>query len=298
MPVFAPSTGDAADASESEYTAFGSPQAVTIVGYDGDAMEPFATRDGRYLLFNNRNDPPEKTRLYYAERIDDSRFRFAGEIRSANVDGKLTAVASLDCHGELYFVSNRSYDTTYSTLYRARFEAGAVREVAIVPGVAVGRPPFLNFDAEISADGRTLYAVVSEFSPGGPKSATIAAFARHGDTFVADNAEDTALASVNAGGAVVYAPDISADGRELFYTRLTRDSDGPHVAIERVARARAGAAFGAPQRIAAISGFAEAPSLSPDGGSLYYHQLVDGHFVIMRVTRSRAAAGSGSRCSK
>jgi Tol biopolymer transport system component len=298
MPEFASSTADAANAAESEYTAFGSPQAVAIVGYDGDAMEPFVTRDGRYLLFNNRNDPPDKTRLYYAERIDDTHFRFAGEIRGANVEGKLTAVASLDCHGEFYFVSNRSYDTTYSTLYHARFAAGAVRDVAIVSGVAVGQPPFLNFDAEISPDGRTLYAVVSEFSPGGPKSATIAAFARRGNAFVTDDAEDTALASVNAGGAIVYAPDVSADGRELFYTKLTRDLGGPHVAIERVARDRPGAAFGAPLSIAAISGFAEAPSLSPDGRSLYYHQLVAGRFVIKRVVRSRAAAGSGSRCAQ
>lgn len=40
--------------------AFADPERVTIQGYDGDAMEPFLSRDGRFLLFNNRNDPPEK----------------------------------------------------------------------------------------------------------------------------------------------------------------------------------------------------------------------------------------------
>ena len=31
---------------------FTHPQRVTIRGYNGDAMEPFLTRDGRYLFFN------------------------------------------------------------------------------------------------------------------------------------------------------------------------------------------------------------------------------------------------------
>jgi hypothetical protein len=36
---------------------FDNPERVTILGYDDDAMEPFITRDGRYLLFNNLNEP-------------------------------------------------------------------------------------------------------------------------------------------------------------------------------------------------------------------------------------------------
>ena len=34
-------------------------------------MEPFVTKDGRFLIFNNRNEPPERTDLFYAERIND-----------------------------------------------------------------------------------------------------------------------------------------------------------------------------------------------------------------------------------
>ena len=44
--------------------------------------------------------------------------------------------------------------------------------------------------------------------------------------------------------------------------------------------------FGKPRKIEAISGFAEAPALSPDEKSLYYHLNVNGTFVIYRVTRS------------
>src|SRR5271165_3074338 len=59
---------------------FGPPQDVTLEGYTGDAMEPFLTRDGKYLLFNNSNQPPTNTNLQWAERIDDLRFVYRGEI--------------------------------------------------------------------------------------------------------------------------------------------------------------------------------------------------------------------------
>jgi hypothetical protein len=35
---------------------FRHPERVALVGYEGDAMEPFMSRDGRFLLFNNQND--------------------------------------------------------------------------------------------------------------------------------------------------------------------------------------------------------------------------------------------------
>jgi hypothetical protein len=127
--------GAGAGPAESLYAGFSHPERVTIVGYTGDAMEPFVTRDGRYLLFNNRNFPPEKTDLFYAERIDVRTYRFRGPLAGAN-SPELDAVASVDCAGTLYFVSNRSYAATLSTIYRARFRDGAVTNVEIVPGVS------------------------------------------------------------------------------------------------------------------------------------------------------------------
>ncbi|NJN64367.1 MAG: hypothetical protein HC882_05415 [Acidobacteria bacterium] len=62
------------------YQGFGAVERVTILGYDGDAMEPFITRDGRFLLFNNRNDPKIDTKLLVAERRDDVTFVYRGEL--------------------------------------------------------------------------------------------------------------------------------------------------------------------------------------------------------------------------
>jgi hypothetical protein len=41
-------------------------------------MEPFITRDGHFLFFNNSNNPRVDTNLYWATRIDDLTFQFAG----------------------------------------------------------------------------------------------------------------------------------------------------------------------------------------------------------------------------
>jgi hypothetical protein len=66
-----------------DYTRFAAPERVTIEGYDDDAMEPFLTRDGAYLLFNNRNDPSVDTNLHWARRMDDLTFAYMGEISGA-----------------------------------------------------------------------------------------------------------------------------------------------------------------------------------------------------------------------
>jgi hypothetical protein len=148
-----------------EYRAFGAPQRVTIRGYDDDAMEPFITKDGRYLLFNNRNDPRVDTKLLFAERADDLTFDYRGEIQGAN-SKSLEAVPSLDRSGNLYFVSTRSYDETLATIYRARFADGRVTGVELVPGVSIRRRGIVSFDAEISADGDTLFFADGRYTGG------------------------------------------------------------------------------------------------------------------------------------
>jgi len=57
-------------------TEFQDSRRVLIEGYDGDDMEPFVSRDGRYLFFNNRNEGADNTNLYWAERIDRLHFRY------------------------------------------------------------------------------------------------------------------------------------------------------------------------------------------------------------------------------
>jgi hypothetical protein len=50
-------------------------------------------------------------------------------------------------------------------------------------------------------------------------------------------------------------------------------------------RTDASSPFGGTRKITAATGFVEAPTLSPDGKSLYYHKREGSLFVIYRVTR-------------
>jgi hypothetical protein len=267
-----------------EYQGFGAPQRVAIRGYAGDAMEPFITRDGRYLLFNNRNDPRVDTNLHYAERVDDLTFDYRGELKGANSPA-LDGVASVDRDGNLFFISTRSYAQTLSTVYRGRFQAGAVTGVELVQDISLHRPDMVIFDAEISPGGEVLFIADGEFSGGpNPKTADIAVAIRDGGRFRRHPMSSELMRNVNT-AALEYAPSASADLLELFFTRVTSLGGSAAPAIYRSHRASRDEPFGVPERVAAITGFVEAPTLSADRRSLYYHRLEDNRFVIYRVAR-------------
>lgn len=261
---------------------FDNPERVTIRGYSGDAMEPFITRDGRYLLFNNLNQPPVNTNLHYAERIDDLTFQYKGEIEGVNTPA-VEGVPTMDRDNVLYFVSPRSYGETRSTIYRGKFDAGKVAAVDLVPGVSRNQPGIVNFDVEVSPDGNTLYFVDSRFAKGGPQTADIVIAQRRGAAFERLADSDAILRNVNT-DALEYAPCISSDGLTLFFTRAAKGMAGG-VAVYLAQRESVGAAFTKPQRLVAIEGFVEGPALSPDEKSVYYHRKDGNRFNIYRVSR-------------
>jgi len=263
--------------------SFGEPRCAEIHGYTADAMEPYLTRDGRYLLFNSSNAPGVDTDLQVARVVDELTFAYDGPLRGAN-SAVLDGVPTLDDRGELFFVSVRSYDSTRSSVYRAQFSGGVARDARLVPGLPRERGVVI-FDVDVSPDGNLLYYARGEFSGGPvPKTADLMIAERHGDTFVFSPARTAALAAINTPHALEYAAAISADGRELFFTRLT----GRATRIYRAVRASTDVPFAPPAQLAAIEGFVEAPTLSPDGRRLYYHQRVNGRFVICRVRRTPA----------
>ena len=256
------------------------PQRVAIHGYAGHAMEPFASRDGRWLFFNNLNDPSVNTDIHYAERIDDLNFRYRGPVQGVNTPA-LEGVPTMDRDGNFYFVSTRSYAQSLSTIYRGRFAEGRVSGVELVPRLSSRQAGIVNFDVEVSPDGATLYSVEGRFSGGPvPRSADLFIATRQGDGFVRAANSDALLRNVNS-EALEYAACISADGRTLFFTRLAGRSPAIYVAQ----RPHAAAPFEKPKRLAAADGFVEAPSLSPDERSLYYHRRDGALFVIYRLTR-------------
>jgi WD40-like Beta Propeller Repeat len=278
---------DAPDA-KTTYGVFTNPEPVTIEGYSQDAMEPFVSPDGNYLFFNNSNSA-QTTNLYYATRIDDVTFQFQGEIAGANAGPEtLTAVPSMDINNIFYFISNRSYASTLSTIYSGTFSAGSVSNVALVAGVSKDKLGDVNFDQCISPDGGTLYFVDGVFSGGAsvPAAATIAIAKRNGDQFTRLKNSAEIMRKINTHD-LNYAPDVSKSGLEFFFTRIPKQGSQPKPppVIYTATRSSVTKPFGKPRKIEAITGFAEAPALSPDEKSLYYHLQVNGTFVIYRLTR-------------
>jgi Tol biopolymer transport system component len=266
------------------YKGFANPQPVTLIGYSGHAMEPFISRDGRMLLFNNSNDPNENTELHWAERVTDVSFRYRGKIDGANSPA-LDGVPSLDQDGLLYFVTTRSYEATLSTIYRVRFRKGVATDPELVKGLSLNTPGMVNFDLEISADGQWLIGVDGDLTGGPvPRSADMFLARRIGDGFERFKNSAALMREINTPD-LEYAPAISADGRELFFTRMSGALFWRKFTIEHAVRATADEPFGPPKTIAAIEGVVEAPSLSSDGRTLYYHAKVDDLYRLFAVTR-------------
>jgi hypothetical protein len=264
------------------YYGFANPQRVTIQGYDDHAMEPFLSRDGRWLLFNNSNAPDAQTDLHAAEKIDDVTFVYRGPVAGAN-SASLDGVPAMDSGSNLFFVSMRSYDSTLASIFQGHFNEGTVAGVSLVPGVSRGKPGWINFDVDVSPDGNTLYFADGRYTGGSsPVVADLAVATKTGASFQRAPNSAFLMKFINT-RALEYAACISASGLELFFTRLNPRTLTS--GIYRATRSRTSLPFGPPRRVAAATGFVEAPTLSPDERSLYFHKLENDRFVIYRIAR-------------
>ncbi len=278
---------------------FRDPQPVEIIGYSGNAKEPFISRDGRYLFWNSdgSDDPETNGDLYYAEGNDGGGFESLGEVQGVNTPF-LDAVPSMDRDGNFYFISTRDYrpfDGEYMTVYRGVFADGTVSDVSRVRGnldVEFETPGWLFMGAEISFDGDTLFYSKAFFSlvPGdtGLKKADIGFAHRVADDFMVPDNESKILRNINTRQHLEFAPSLSNDLLELFFTRLTVLRDGRYGQFQmyRASRSHVHDPFGVPELIDVISeGFVEAPSISGDGQTLYYHRHDGQRFSIFKVTR-------------
>ncbi len=272
-----------AHAGPSDFLA---PQPVTIRGYTDHAMEPFLSRDGQWLFFNNRNRPSDQTDLHVSKRIDDLQFKYLGPLTTANSE-KLDGVPTLSQDGSFYFVSTRAYDTTVNTLWQGTFADGAVTDVRAVRGNTQRRiPRWFNMDVEISADGETLYVTDNlwRLFGGGPQSSNFLAARRQPDgSFRRLENADEIFANINT-DLLEFAAAVSSDELTLYFTRVDRsalargaaDGFGLYVAT----RSEKNAPFGPPERIEAIRGYVEAATVSPDDCAIYFHKQVAGRFDI------------------
>ena len=271
-------------------TSFLAAQPVEIAGYEGDAMEPFLSRDGAILFFNNRNDPGERTDVHWAQRELPDRFVYRGTVEGAALPGVLDGVPSMSAAGEFVFTSLRGVDDK-RTIWRGIFAQGSLTQVGPVEGdVNAVRPFWVNMDSEISADGQTLYTTDSRFDPIRgmivESNLVIAQRTPTGFERVMDSAAQ--LAKINS-KKMEYAAALTRDLKTLYFTRVDFDilGQGGEVGFQTLVSRRASVTqpWGLPRPVASISGYAEAPTLSPDECSLYFHKRVRDRFAVFRTTR-------------
>jgi len=97
------------------------------------------------------------------------------------------------------------------------------------------------------------------------------------------------MTNVNS-NEIDYAESISRDGLEIFFTRLSPaavESGHIHSRIMRATRRAIADPFGKPEVVAAIgeADFVEAPALTDDGKTLYYHKHAGAKFALYAVER-------------
>jgi hypothetical protein len=257
---------------------------VTVAGYSDHAMEPFIARDGATLFFNNRNEPARETQLHWATRIDDTRFRYRGLIGGAN-SPVLDGVPSLARDGTFAFTSLRAFESRGATIWTGRWDGRSVSSLHLEAALAPGRPPQFNMDGELSASGDRFYVSDNVWGLLRLRSSDLRVAVRENGRWRRAPEHDGWFAQINTRDALEYAPATSEDELELYFSRLTmRFLQPPRFEILVATRTEATAPFSAPERIAALTGYVEAPSVAPDG-ALYHHAMVDGRFIIMRAPR-------------
>jgi len=265
---------------------FHTPKPITTVGYDSHAMEPFISRDGQYLFFNNSNDPSVNTNLHYTQRIDDTTFQYMGEISGVNTDS-LDGVASMDSLGNFYFITTRSYYSDTITVYGGIFDSGVVTDVEpIGQNLTLNELGWLEMDAEVSPSGNTLYFARAFFSGSDiPDSSDLFIAVKQGNQFVVSENSEDMMKNINS-EHLEYAASITTDELEFFFTRADFSKIIPEMSVMIARRSSVSEPFGEPQVISAIEGEAtEAPSITSDGKNLYFHKKLNGVFSVFVVSR-------------
>ncbi len=284
---------------------FSEPQPVPIdglpQGYGGTAIsteEPFVSRDGRFLFFNTGEQENNKD-LHFAE-WQNGRWRYRGEIGpQVNTSAKVEGNPTMDAANNFFYI-----DSDTRTMARvSRFDPrrGRIDGIAEVTGIPervirLFRSFQGNMGVEVSADGRYLYFSratwqMNGFWLGPFIDSDILFSQKHNGQYVYDEALARAVMKNINTADMEYAASISADGMELFFTRLPVDDlrkGRVHTQIMRATRTGLSEPFFVPEPIVAIGSddFVEGPSISPDGKELYYHKREGDKSSLYKVTRN------------
>jgi hypothetical protein len=273
------------------YPTFGSEIDVTITGLTFDAMEPFISTDGNTLFFNSLNSGGN-TNLYYATKLNDSLFNYVGLVGGSYDPSPdhLDAVSSMDSANNFYWVSLRNIPN----LYQGNYLAGNVNGISQVYGTCNILTPsgWLIMDAAINYQGDLLYYSNGYFGPtytecvGVPCEAKLGVAQKVNDSIFNKTIDsDAVFSNVNDTNYLVYAPQVTEDGLELYYTRLLEGGFDTEICVS--VRNTVLDTFSLPMVIYSNYGFfPEGATPTTDKQQIYYHQK-DGAGIYHIYLRNR-----------
>ncbi|MEQ8359270.1 MAG: T9SS type A sorting domain-containing protein [Cytophagales bacterium] len=279
------------------YPSFGPEIDVTINGLSFDAMEPFISPNGNYLFFNSLNDGIN-TKIFYATNLDDSTFNFFGELNGTNqiTPPHLDAVPDMDSLNNFYWTSTRNYPIELNNLFHGTFNNGNVTNIGRVDGnFNKNTPGWLVMDHGISYDGQFLYYNNARFDDttcAGPCETEIGIAQKVNDsTFNKIANSDIMLQSIMDTNYNYYAPCISSDNLELYYTRYLKDNVTPSTLFEICVAVRNSPidTFSSPMVLVSepATDLIEAATLTADKQIMYYHRKIPGsHKIVMRYRKN------------
>ncbi len=280
-------------AQEKTSNLYENPQPVSIDGYDDDCMEAFITGDGRYLLFNNSNSPFVDTHIHICKRVGENRFKHLG-LLSGSVSKSKDMAPSIDADGHLYFTTLRSFEKDGHSIYCGEFASETLKNVTLPNGdISPHKPAEINMDCDISRDGKTLILSRAHFAnPLLPPDKSDLAIAEKASGEFSLNAQSQSVLSKLNTGALEYAPCQTADRLELYFTRMSKKAAAgddkrlePYLRIMVARRNDCSSAYGEPEKLAALNGFIEAPTITDDKKEMYFHKKVGDKFRIFCARR-------------
>lgn len=282
-------------AASQAYPVFGPEIKVTVTGLTFDAMEPFISLDGNTMFFNSLNSGGN-TNLYYATKVDDSTFNYVGLVGGtydSSLD-HLDGVSSVDSLNNFFWVSLRNFPN----LHRGNYLSGNVSNITRTYGdFNIGLTGWIIMDAAIDYHGNLLYYCNAYFGPTFTECPGVPCVARLGVAQKVNDSvfnklinTDAIFSNVNDTNYIVYAPQVTKDGLELYYTRILKTTINSEICV--AVRSSISDTFSLPTVIHSNLGFLpEAASPTTDKQKIYYHQK-DGTGIFHLYLRYRTGATS------
>ena len=198
----------------------------------------------------------------------------------------------MNFNGNFYWTSTRNYPNELNTLFRGNFSLGTVNDIGRVQGdFNMNTAGWLIMDHGISLDGQFLYFNNARFDDTncqGPCETQLGIAQKNNDsTFSTLSNSASILQNINDQNYIYYAPCISRDNLELYYTRYLKGQITPNTVFEICVAIRSDSSseFSIPTVLFSetISTLIEAPTLTVDKSILYYHRkIMDTHKIMMR----------------